>query len=233
MELTLILTFAGLAFIFLVLWLASCSRADAYSKLTNEIHGINDTMNHIAYKLSNRDNVQTKESEDDTKHETSPASGPVTIESIREALRYNGYSPDDPASDDPGRIWFKIDDTNYCVDATKLPYLSLELGFNQETDEEDLELMKQAALDTSMGMYMVKICVTPKYYVCRIDILAESYLYLRDTLQRQVDILQEGIHHFMDKYKELRDEKQQSSQEAINAALIAAQNDLTGKKIPS
>ena len=233
METVLILTFASLAFIFLMLWLAGCSRSDDYSKLANEVHGINDTMNRIAYKLSDRESEQKKESGNETNRGSMPASEPATIESIREALRYNGFSPDAPSSDDPDRVWFKIDDTNYCVDASKLPYLSLELGYNQESDEEDLILMKQAALDTSMGMYMVKICVTPKYYVCRIDILADSYLYLRDTLSQQVDILIKGIHHFMDRYKELRDEKKQSSQEAINAALIAAQNEMIGKKIPS
>lgn len=233
METTFILLFAGLAVIFFVLWLAGSSRADAYSKMANELHGLNDTMNRIAYKLSDRDSAQNKKPEDETSHETVSANEPVTIASIREALRYNGYSPDDPSSDDPDRVWFKIDDTNYCVDASKLPYVSLELGYNQESDEEDLELMKQAALDTSIGMYMVKISVTPKNFVCRIDIFTDSYLYLRDTLRPQIDILEKGVRHFMDRYKALRDEKQQSSQEAINAALIAAQNDLAGKKIPS
>ena len=208
METILILSFAALAIISLVL------------RLTKEVRGINDTLNHLVSKKPALQEPTDKKEE-------------LTIESVRTALRYNGYSPDDPASDDPDRIWFKIDNTNYSVDASKLPYISLELGFNHEENEEDLELMNQAALETSMRMYMVKICVTPKYYVCRIDILADSYLYLRDTLRRQVNILMEGIHHFMDRYKELRDAKQQSSQEAINAALIAAQNELAGKKITS
>ena len=208
METTLILIFAGLAVIFFVLWIAGCSRSDDYSKLANEINGINDTLNHIAYNQSNRGSAQDKESEEDTSRGSLPASEPVTIASIRKALFCNGYWTDDPSPDDPDRVWFKINDTNYCVDATKLPYLSLELGYNQESDDEDLELMKQAALDTSMGMPMVKICVTPKYIVCRIDILANSYHYLRDTLSQQVNILKKGILLFMGRYKALRDEKQ-------------------------
>ena len=232
MENVLILTFAALAIIFLVLWLISYSRDESYGQLTKEVRGINDTLNRLVYKMPSPQVASEKQEA----AVAVPKAGtliPVTIESLREALRCNGYSPDGPTSDDPDRVWFKIDDTNYCVDASKLPYISLELGYNLESDEEDLELMKQAALDISMGMYMVKICVTPKYYVCRIDILADSYRYLRDTLSQQVDILTRGIHHFMDRCKELREEKQRSSQEAIKAALITAQNDLTGKKIPS
>ena len=233
METTLILLFAGLAVIFFVLWLAGGSRADAYSKLASEIHGINDTMNRIAYKMpSPQDSPEIKEEVVAvTEEETTK---PVTIESARTALRYNGISPEIPDTHEPDVIKVTFKDRKYRLNLGRLPFVNILLAFGID-EEDDVDLMKEAAQFVSLRTFGACVFVIPEdnCFLISTDIYADSYLYLRNNIRFFLEVVENTGRYFYDRYEELKKQKQKSSQDAINSALFAAQNDLTGKKIPS
>lgn len=118
----LIILFAGLAIIFLVLWLVGQTREESYAKLVNEIHGLNDTMNRIAYKLPSPQEATGKESKEDSDVPEPESSRPVTIDSVRAALRFNGISPNSAESCESDTLAFSYRGRNY-----RLKHLTLFL----------------------------------------------------------------------------------------------------------
>ena len=233
MEQTLILLFAGLAVIFFVLWLAGSSRTDAYSKLTNELHGINDTMNRLVYKMPAPQEATEKQGAPVSVPEAE-ISKPVTIESVRSALRYNGISPEILDTHEPDIIKFTFNDRKYRLNLGRLPYVNIMLVFGIDK-EDDAELMKEAAQYVSLRSYGASVFVIPEdgCFLIGTDVYADTYLYLRNNIRFFLEVVENTGRYFYDRYEELKEQKKKSSQDAINAALIAAQNDMTGKKVPS
>lgn len=233
METVLILTFAALAIIFLVLWLISYSRDESYGQLTKEVRGINDTMNRIAYKMSSSQETAGKKEEVVDVSEVETAK-PVTIESVRTALRYNGISPEILDTHELDVIKFTFYDRKYRLNLGRLPYVNILLVFGIDK-EDDAELMKEAAQYVSLRSYGASVFVIPEdgCFLIGTDIYADTYLYLRNNIRFFLEVVENTGGYFYSRYEELKEKKKKSSQEAINTALLAAQNDLTGKKIPS
>ncbi|MBR5677178.1 MAG: hypothetical protein IKX20_03470 [Paludibacteraceae bacterium] len=233
MEQTLILLFAGLAVIFFVLWLAGSSRTDSYSKLTNELHGINDTMNRLVYKMPAPQEATEKQGAPVSVPEAE-ISKPVTIESVRSALRYNGISPEILDTHEPDIIKFTFNDRKYRLNLGRLPFVNIMLVFGIDK-EDDADLMRDAAQYVSLRSYGASVFVIPEdgCFLISTDVYADSYLYLRNNIRFFLEVVENTGGYFYSRYEELREQKKKSSQDAINAALIAAQNDMTGKKVPS
>ena len=233
MEQTLILLFAGLAVIFFVLWLAGSSRTDAYSKLTNELHGINDTMNRLVYKMPAPKEATEKQGAPVSVPEAE-ISKPVTIESVRSALRYNGISPEILDTHEPDIIKFTFNDRKYRLNLGRLPFVNIMLVFGIDK-EDDADLMKEASQYVSLRSYGASVFVIPEdgCFLISTDVYADTYLYLRNNIRFFLEVVENTGRYFYDRYEELKEQKKKSSQDAINAALIAAQNDMTGKKVPS
>lgn len=232
METVLILTFAALAIIFLVLWLISYSRDESYGQLTKEVRGINDTLNRLVYKLPTPQEASEKQGaaavpEADT-------SKPVTVESVRSALRYNGISPEILDTHEPDVIKFTFNGRKYRLNLGRLPYVNILLVFGIDK-EDDAELMKEAAQYVSLRSYGASVFVIPEdgCFLISTDVYADTYLYLRNNIRFFLEVVENTGGYFYSRYEELKEQKKKSSQDAINAALIAAQNEMVGKKTPS
>lgn len=233
MENVLILIFAGLAVIFFVLWIAGCSRSDDYSKLANEIHGINDTLNRLVYKIPAPQEASEKNDEIVAVPDAETTK-PVTIESVRTALRYNGISPEILDTHDPSSVRFSFNELKYRLNLERLPFVSIQLIFGIDK-EDDADLMKEVAQQVSLRSYGASVFVIPEdsCYFISMDFYADTYLYLRNNIRFFLGAVENTCRYFHERYGEFKEQKKKSSQEAINTALIAAQTDLTGKKIPS
>ena len=82
----------------------------------------------------------------DRKEDKEIVKKPLNAESVRIALRYNGFSPEivDTHLDDWQAIRFKVEETFFRIDTSRLPLLTLETGFRMDK-EEDVGLMERAA----------------------------------------------------------------------------------------
>ena len=235
---TLIIVFAALAIVFLVLWLDARSRNDASERLANELRGIDDTLNRIGHKLNSVtgavEKLNEKKLEETVGSEAIPAES-LSADSVRDALIECGIPEDKIDIDDPRRIWFTIGKTHFSVNVADLPYLSFQLGFQVDDDRTDFDLMMLAADMVSSGSPIAKVYVSPqdKYYMCHATMEANSYQHLRDNIKRYITLLGETCRRFDDKYERLKQEKREEAQKAINTAILAAQSDGSGKKIPS
>ena len=233
METVLILTFAALAIIFLVLWLISYSRDESYGQLTKEVRGINDTLNRLVYKMPAPQEATDKK-EEIVAVPDSETTKPVTIESVRTALRYNGISPEILDTHDPSSVRFTFNELKYRLNLERLPFASIQLIFGIDK-EDDADLMKEVAQQVSLRSYGASVFVIPEdscYFIC-MDFYADTYLDLRNNIRFFLGAVENTCRYFHERYGKFKEQKKKSSQEAINTALIAAQTDLTGKKIPS
>ena len=237
METTFIIIFAALAIVFLVMWLDARSLKEFSERLTNELRGIDDTLNRAGHQITGvQEALGQLVKKPET--ETGPVETPdeaVSVKSVREVLRESGIPDDKIDIHDEKRIWFKIGETNYSINVSDLPFLSIALAFNLDEKEDDIALMERAARSVINGMYIAKLMVYPDdgYYMAEADMLAESYSYLRDHVKLYIDIVKEACHRFDDEYKKLKKERRENAQNAINTAMLAAQSDGSGKKIPS
>ena len=162
---------------------------------------------------------------------------PVDIDSIRTALRSNGFSPEIAGthSDDRNVVNFEVNGVRLRMDASKLPFLLLELGFQMEPGKEDVELMRRAASDVTSGIIIGKAIVLGdgQAVVFQAEILCDSYVHLRDNLKEYLQIVDETKMRFFDTYERLRAEKAKAAQELLSKPLRALEDDKGGTKILS
>lgn len=233
METILIFIFAGLAIIFLVLWILSHDNSERYAKLANEMHGLGETMNRIACKMPSPQ--ESKEKEQDTiDPDRLIESKPVTLESVRLALRFNGISPKIQDTRDPDALKFSYNDRNYRLNVGNLPYMSLLLVFKLESDD-DVELMKEVAQYVSLRSYGACVFIIPEdgCFLISADIYADTYLYIRNNLRYFLEVVENTGRYFYSRYDHLREEKKKASHDAANTALLAPPTDAAGNKILS
>lgn len=238
MYTTLIIVPAALATVFLALWLDARSRNRASEHLAIELHGINDTLNRVGHKLNSVTEAVERLNEKKPEEVAGPEETPaeiLTAESVREALIDCGIPEEKIDMEDPRRIWFSVGNTHFSISVTELPFLSFQLGFRVDDEGTDFELMMLAADMVSSGSPIAKVYVSPKdkYYLCHATIEASSYEHLRDNIKRYITLLGETCRRFDDKYEKLKKERRENAQNAINTAMLAAQSDGSGKKIPS
>ena len=160
---------------------------------------------------------------------------PVTKESIVEALRFHHLTLEDPDPEDPNIIHFAYHDVHYRINASKLPYLSMGVGFAFDPAEDDVDLITQVAREITDSTYIVKVMVSPeeKFYAYQVDCIADTYLPFRDNLRNYLDLLLDARRQFRDLYGRKRDERKQAAQDALQTTLLAAQTDAAGNKILS
>lgn len=140
---------------------------------------------------------------------------PFTIESIRTALRFNGFSPEVPESNDRKDVTFMVDGLRFHVVTGFLPAVSIELGFNYGEPENDA-LLRRAADDLSTHMYVIKTVVLGEgeFVVFSAEFLCDSYTYFRDNLKEYIDGLLRARDRFREAYGALL-ERQKQEKEAV------------------
>ena len=137
---------------------------------------------------------------------------PLNTESVRIALRYNGFSPETSGTDldDWETVRFKVEDTFFRIDTSHLPFLTLELGFRM-AKEEDVDLMYRAAREVTAGIFIGKVNILrgeeESAVVFQAEFIADGYLYFRDNFKEYLNIVIETHKRFFDTYNNLKEEK--------------------------
>ena len=137
---------------------------------------------------------------------------PLNTESVRIALRYNGFSPEISGTDldDWETVRFKVEDTFFRIDTSHLPFLTLELGFRM-AKEEDVDLMYRAAREVTVGIFIGKVNILrgeeESAVVFQAEFIADGYLYFRDNFKEYLNIVIETHKRFFDTYNNLKEEK--------------------------
>ena len=104
-----------------------------------------------------------------------------------------------------------------------------------KVEEEDVELMEQAARIVTLGMYIAKVDVNPekKYCICQADMIADTYLYLTNNFKRYINLLIDASHRFNEEYDKLRKERIKAAEDALKNTMMATAQGLDSKSIPS
>lgn len=169
------------------------------------------------------------------KDDTEVAAKPVTVESVKTALRSNGFTPEVPDADESNVVNFKINDTLFRIDASHLPFLSIELGYRADPAQEDVELMKQAAAEVTTGIFIGKVSIygEGQAVVFGAEWLCDSYTQLRDRMTRYIDIICDTHKRFSETYDRLKEEKRRREKELASKPLPMAEGTNAGPKILS
>ena len=207
-----------MAVLFLVQWfdVRTRERANRANKtLEGKVDSLQKTMDGAlvrvmrmeeSMKMAKRDEAEKVESdkEAEKKH--------ISIESVRIALRYNGYSPDINGTnlDDWQIVNFKIEDTLFRIDTSRLPFLTLELGYRLDPEKEDVELLRRAAAEVTGGIFIAKVNIhgEGQGVVFCAEFICDNYIHLRDNLKRYLEIVIEAQRRFFDTYEKMKTEKQ-------------------------
>jgi hypothetical protein len=153
---------------------------------------------------------------------------------VRTAIRYNGFSPEiiDTHLDEWQTVKFKIGDTQFRVDTSRLPFLTLDLGYSLDQEKEDAALLERAAAEVTVGIFIGKAYVLGggQAVVFNAEFLCDSYLSLRDNFKKYLDIVIETQKRFFETYNRLKEEKRRAQEDILSRmAPTAADGKQDGK----
>ena len=211
---------------------------DAGEKRDGKIDSMQKTLDTSLVRLARlEDKIQNTPEEQRSvkKDDAEAAAKPVTVESVKTALRSNGLTPEAPDADEPNIVSFKLNDTLFRLDASRLPFLTMELGYRTDPAEEDVELMKQAAAEVTTGIFIGKVSIygEGQAVVFCAEWLCDSYTQLRDRLTKYLDIVCEAHKRFTEAYDRLKEEKRKREAELASKPLPMTEGVNNGPKILS
>ena len=226
MEVVFIIVFAALFVIFFVLWMTDRSRNDSLTVDSKPIRDIRETLDQSLERIT---------AIEDKLSVVPDGSGPLSIDDVRNALLANDIAPETIDTSESGRIWFTIDNTRFSIELSRSPFFCFELVFRMKVEEEDVELMEQAARIVTLGMYIAKVDVNPekKYFICQADMIADTYLYLTNNFKRYINLLIDASHRFNEEYDKLRKERIKAAEDALKNTMMATAQGLDSKSIHS
>ena len=181
-------------------------------RLGQKVGSLQKTMDDTLVRIMFLED-KAKSSSLEKEEEKAVVKKPLNLESVRIALRYNGFSPEISSTnlEDWQTVRFKIDDTFFRIDTSRLPYLTLDLGFRMNNKEEDLDLMYQAARDVTTGIFVGKVNILrgeeESAVVFQAEFIADNYLYFRDHFKEYLNIVIETHKRFFEVYNDLKEEK--------------------------
>ena len=173
----------------------------------------------------------------DRKEDKEIVKKPLNAESVRIALRYNGFSPEiiDTNLDDWQAVRFKVEETFFRIDTSRLPLLTLETGFRMDKDE-DVELMERAAREVTTGIFVGKANVLrgeeESAVVFQAEFIADSYLYFRDNFKEYLNIVIETHKRFYETYENLKEEKKKELDQ-VDRVINQVRSGVETKKVMS
>ncbi len=218
-----------LTLVFLALWIKEKDGKEDYHTTVGRIDRMLSSIDDKVTKLSGSADAGQPEQDGQA------LDGPVSRESVEEALRYHHFAIEDSDPDEPAIVHFSYRNVHYRINTERLPYLFMEVGFSIDPEEDDIDFLMQVAQDITYGMYIVKVMVSPKekYFVYQVDFIADTYRSLRDNLRNYLDLLLDARRQFGEKYCRRLDEQKQAANDALQTTLLAAQTDAAGNKILS
>ena len=173
----------------------------------------------------------------DKKEEKEVVNRPLNAESVRIALRYNGFSPEivDTHLDDWQAVRFKVEETFFRIDTSRLPLTTLEMGFKLDKDE-DLDLADRAAREVTTGIFAGKASILrgeeESAVVFQADFIADNYLYFRDNFKEYLNIVIETHRRFFDTYNNLKEEKKKELDQ-VDRVINQVRSGVETKKVMS
>ena len=214
---------------------ARTNNKSADNGLQQKVESIQKTMDESLVRImlledrvkSSADKVEEKE----------VAKKPLNTESVRIALRYNGFSPEVSGTnlDDRQTVRFKVEDTFFRIDSSRLPYLTLELGFRMG-QEEDINLMYQAAREVTAGIFVGKVNILrgeeESAVIFQAEFIADGYFYFRNNFKEYLNIVIETHKRFFDTYNNLKEEKAKEL-EQVDRVMTQARPGTESKKVLS
>lgn len=160
---------------------------------------------------------------------------PMSVDSIRTALRFNGISPEIPDTHEPDIIHFKIGDTKYRINAEHLPFMSIEVGYGLRNEpKEETALMYQAATDVTSQMFIGKAYIMgeAEAIIFSVELLCDSYMHLRNSLKLYLDILSDINKRFYEAFEALK-ERRKEEREAVFSGNCFVQDSPAAHKVQS
>lgn len=160
---------------------------------------------------------------------------PVSVESIRTALRFNGISPEIPDTHEPDIVHFKIGDTKFRINAEHLPFMSIEVGYGLKNEpKEDTALMYQAAADVTSRMFIGKAYIMgdAEAIIFSVELLCDSYMHLRNNLKQYLDLLSDINKRFYEAHEALK-ERRKEEREAVFSGNCFVQDSPAAHKVQS
>ena len=173
----------------------------------------------------------------DKKEEKESVKRPLNAESVRIALRYNGFSPEivDTHLDDWQAVRFKVEETFFRIDTSRLPLTTLEMGFKLDKDE-DLDLADRAAREVTTGIFAGKASILrgeeESAVVFQAEFIADSYLYFRDNFKEYLNIVIETHKRFYETYNNLTEEKKEELDQ-VDRVINQVRSGVETKKVMS
>ena len=174
----------------------------------NQLKGRVDTMREEALKAEAKEKAEIKENED-------ASVKPLTLQSIRTALRFNGFSPEITDTSEPDIVKFDYEDTHIRIEGGHLPYLSISAVFGLNEPEENKALLQRAADEIVSRMFVGKAFLIDdgNAVVFSVEFIAD-YMYLRNNLREYVRIMMETARRFYETYDQLKGQ-QTKDKEAV------------------
>ncbi len=162
---------------------------------------------------------------DGAKTDNGESKTPLTVDSVRRALRENGFRPEGPDTDAGDRqlVVFNIENTRFHVDVTRLPFITLELGYSMDPLKEDIDLLYRAAYEVTAGVFVGKAVILGEgqAVVFQAEMMCDSYTHLKDNFRRYLDIVIETHRRFYDTYQKMKEEKKRAVEDIMNSAFNA------------
>lgn len=131
---------------------------------------------------------------------------PIEVESVCKILHAIGITSEVVETGHPMYIRFTYNDMSYRLVFDDIPFLSLVLMFDFNPEEEDIELMKDAAQYVSLRSFGAVVFVVPEdaYWLVGYDIFADSESYLQKNLNVFLDVLGNVGWYFYEYYHRLK-----------------------------
>lgn len=193
----------------------------------NQLKGRMESMKEAADKAAS-------EKSSDVAENAESAAKPLSVQSIRTALRFNGYSPEIVDTHEPDIINFKQDNTRIRIDAAHLPYLSISAGFTLNEPKENLTLLQNAADEVVSRMFVGKAYLVDDgaAVIFSAEFIAD-YVYLRNNLKEYVRIMMETGRHFYETYNQLKGQQKKDQEAVFSGESFIQNSQLKSKKVQS
>ena len=143
---------------------------------------------------------------------------PITVDSIRTALRFNGLSPDIPTADDPNVVYFKYEDCLTRIVVDHLPYISIEMGFSLKESKKNMELLREAATEVTASMFVGKAYIVGdnEGLVFSAECICPSYVYLRDHLKDFLHIISDASTRVSETYDKMENQEKEEKEKVFS-----------------
>jgi hypothetical protein len=175
----------------------------------------NSALNSRLETLKEISDIAVADSKNVVLEDSDARQKPLDIASVRTALRFNGFTPEIPDTNEPNVVLFKEGNTQLRFNAQNLPFVSLEVGFGLDNTKDEA-LLRQAASEVTSHMYIgkVEIVDNAEAIIFSAEFLCDSYVYLRDNFKQYLGILHSANDRFFEVYNILT-EKQKEEREAV------------------